>query len=75
MADIRTTIRENIKRLGYANNRQVRLYGQSFLLVSDPIVEGERVAFVEGVESKTRRVRRIRIPLPIVMIAQKSVRA
>lgn len=75
MTDLHTTIRDNIKRLGYAHNSHVKLYGQSFQLVSDPIVEGEKVVFVDGMESKSRNVRRVRIPLPIVIIARQAIRA
>lgn len=67
------TLSETIKKLGYAYNNYIRLYGEVLQLVSDPIVEGE-IVFVEGREIKSRRVKRLRIPLPVVMMAQQSLR-
>ena len=37
MTKERYTLCESIKRLGYARNNQVRLYGEVFDLVSDPV--------------------------------------
>jgi hypothetical protein len=65
---------DSIKKLGYAHNSHIRLYGELLQLVSDPIVEGEKIVFVEGMELKSRRVKRLRIPLPVVMMAPRSLR-
>lgn len=69
------SLRETIKRLGYAHNSHLKLYGESFRLVSDPIVEGDKVVFVEGMEIKTRSIKRLRIPLPVVIMARQSLRS
>ena len=68
------TLCEAIKRLGYARNNQVRLYGEVFDLVSDPVRVGELV-FVDAVERKSGQVRRVRIPSTIVQIARINRRA
>ena len=75
MTETHLTLCETIQRLGYAHNSQIKLYGESFQLLSDPIVEGEKAVFVDGREMKSHQVKRLRIPLPIVMMAQKSVRS
>ena len=64
------TLCETIKRLGYAQNNQVRLYGDVFDLVSDPVRVGENFVFVDAVEQKSGRVRRVRIPPTIVQMAR-----
>lgn len=69
------TLCEAIKRLGYARNNQVRLYGEVFDLVSDPISVGETLVFVDAVERKSGQVRRVRIPSTIVQIARINRRA
>ena len=69
------TLCEAIRRLGYARNNQVRLYGEIFDLVSDPISVGETLVFVEAVERKSGRIRRVRIPSTIVQIARINRRA
>ena len=66
---------ETIKRLGYAQDNQVRLYGEVFVLVSDPVSVGENFVFVDALERKSGRVRRIRIPSTIVQMARDKGRA
>jgi hypothetical protein len=69
------TLCETIKRLGYAQNNQVKLYGEVFDLVSDPVRMGENFVFVDAVEQKSGRVMRVRIPPAIVQMARKKRRA
>ena len=66
---------ETIKRLGYARNNRVRLYGEIFDLISDPISISETLVFVDAVERKSGQVRRVRIPATIVQIARINRRA
>jgi hypothetical protein len=58
------TLCETLKRLGYAKNNQVRLYGEVFDFV-----------FVDALERKSGQVRRVRIPMPIVQMARMKRRA
>ena len=69
------TLCETLKRLGYAQNNQVRLYGEVFDLVSDPVSVGENIVFVDALEQKSGQVRRVRIPLTIAQIARIKRRA
>src|SRR5947207_2609068 len=69
------TLCETIKRLGYAQNNQVRLYGEVFDLVSDPVSVGENFVFVDALEQKSGQVMRVRIPPTIVQIARIKRRA
>jgi hypothetical protein len=48
------TLCETIKRLGYAQNNQVRLYGGVFDLVSDPVSVGENFVFVDATGPEIR---------------------
>ena len=64
----------NIKRLGYVQNSQVRLYGEIFELVSDPFSVGDNLVFVDARERKTGQLRRVRIPLTITHRAQQERR-
>jgi len=68
------TLCETIKRLGYAQNNQVRLYGEVFELVSDPVSVGENFVFVDALEQKSGQVRRVRIPPTIVQTANVAQR-
>ena len=64
------TLCDKLKRLGYAPNIQVKLYGAVFELISDPIVESERLVFIDGIEKKSGERRRIRIPLVVLRMAE-----
>jgi hypothetical protein len=66
---------ERLKRLGFAQENQMKLYGEEFELLSDPLVMGDDLVFVDAIEKKSRQVRRIRIPLPIVNMASAERRA
>ena len=75
MTKAQSTLCTTIKRLGYAQNNQVRLYGELFELVSDPFTAGNNLVFVDALERKTGRLRRVRIPLNIVLTAKQKRRA
>jgi len=66
---------ETIKRLGYARNNQVKLYGKVFDLVSDPVSVGENLVFVDAMDRQSGQVRRVRIPPTIVQKARIKSRA
>jgi hypothetical protein len=53
----------------------VRLYGQIFHLVSDPISIGENLVFVDALDGKSGKVVRVRIPPTIVQMARIKGRA
>ena len=60
----------NLKRMGFTQDSQMRLYGQEFELMSDPIVMADDVVFVDAIERESGRSRRVRIPLTIVQRAR-----
>jgi len=66
---------ETIRRLGYAQNNQVKLYGEVFELVSNPVAVAEDFVFVDALDRKSGQVRRVRIPSTIVRMARIRRRA
>lgn len=66
------TLCERLKRLGYAPNIQMKLYGAVFELISDPIIESEKVVFIDGIDKKSGERRRIRIPLVVLRMAEAT---
>jgi hypothetical protein len=72
MTDLKISLSERIKRLGYSRQTQVKLYGAVFELVSDPVVMGDQLVFIDRIEKTTGSLRRIRIPLPIVLVAKQA---
>jgi len=65
-------LRSRLKQLGFTQENQMRLYGQEFELLSDPIVMGDGAVFVDAIEKRSRQTRRIRIPMPIVNMANSE---
>jgi hypothetical protein len=70
--DKQFVICERLRELGYASEGHIRLYGEEFYLVSDPIPDGDGFA-VEGIARGSRKSRYIRIPLSIVHTLRREV--
>lgn len=75
MTNKHANLSERLKRLGFSKEKQLKLYGEEFDLVSDPIVMGDELVFVDAIEKKSRQQRRVRVPLPIVHMANRELRA
>jgi len=63
---------ERLKKLGFTQESRMKLYGEEFELLSDPVIVGNGLVFVDVVESKSRTQRRVRIPLPIINMANNQ---
>ena len=50
----------------------MKLYGEVFELVGEPIVVADNVVLVDTTEKKSGLSRRVRIPLPIVHMARAA---
>jgi hypothetical protein len=70
--DKRQIICEKLQELGYAREKHIRLYGEEFHLVSNPIPDGDGFA-VEGITRKSGNIRRMRIPLSLVHTLRKEL--
>jgi hypothetical protein len=64
-----------LKKLGYASQHRVKLYGQDFQLLNDPVAMTEKLVVVDAVETKSGRTLRLRIPLNVVNMAQAQIAA
>jgi len=63
---------ERLKRLGFTTGTQMKLYGQIFDFLGEPIVLTDDVVFVDAREKKSGQARRIRVPLPVIHMANRS---
>lgn len=70
--DRQQMICEKLQELGYAREKHIRLYGEEFHLVSNPIPDGDGFA-VEGITRKSGNLRRMRIPLSLVHTLSKEL--
>jgi len=64
-----TSLCERIKRLGYVQGNQVKLYGEIFEVVSDPVALSEKIVFLEARERRSGDLRCIRIPINVIQVA------
>jgi hypothetical protein len=55
--------------MGFTQGNQMKIYGEDFQLLSEPIVMGDNLVLVDATEKKSGRLRRVRIPLPVVNMA------
>ncbi len=72
---MRADLCQRIKRLGYAQHHQITLYGQVFELLSDPFIIGQNIVFVDACEQRSGRFRRVRVPIKVVEIAKRDLKA
>jgi hypothetical protein len=61
-----------LQELGFAREKHIKLYGEEFELVSNPVPDGNGFA-VKGLTSGSNKVRRVRIPLTLVQTAHKEL--
>ncbi len=66
-----TFICERLRKMGYAPERHIRLYGEEFYLVSDPVPDGAGFA-VEGIARRSGAHRRIGVPLSLVVTIRQE---
>ena len=64
---------EKLRRMGYARERRIRLYGEEFDLVSNPVAEGDGFA-VDGIARTSGDHRRIGVPLSLVVTLRQELK-
>jgi hypothetical protein len=58
--------------MGYAEERRIRLYGEEFRLVSNPVPDGDGFS-VDGIARLSGDQRRIRVPLSLVVTIRREI--
>ena len=72
MTEKQVNLTARLKRLGFTRGNQMRLYGEVFELVSEPILIADDVVLMDATDKKSGLSRRVRIPLPIVKMASAA---
>jgi hypothetical protein len=72
MTEQQINLSARLKRLGFTKGNQMKLYGEVFEVVSEPILMADNVVLVDATEKKSGLSRRVRIPLPIVNMASAA---
>jgi hypothetical protein len=65
------SICKRLRELGYAQERDIKLYGEEFHLVSNPVSDGNGFV-VEGMTRFSVTARRVRIPISLVYTVEKE---
>jgi hypothetical protein len=63
---------KRLKVLGFTKGRQMKLYGEVFDLISEPISVADSVVLVDVTERKSGQSRLVPLPLPIVNMARAA---
>jgi hypothetical protein len=72
MTDKQSKVSTRLKRLGFDKGNQVKLYGEVFDIVGEPILIADEMIFLDATERKSGQLRRVRLPLPIVKMASAA---
>jgi hypothetical protein len=72
MTEKQIKVSTRLKRLGFAKGNQMKLYGEIFDVVGEPILMADEVVLVDATERKSGQLRRVRLPLPIVKMASAA---
>jgi hypothetical protein len=75
MKSSQESLSERLKQLGFAQQNRMRLYGQEFQLLSDPIIVKDHLVFVDAIEKSSGEMRRVRIPLSVLNMVRESRKA
>jgi hypothetical protein len=75
MTEKQINLSARLQRLGFTKGNQMKLYGEVFVVVSEPIFVADNVVLVDATERKSGQARRVRIPLPIVNMASAQLSA
>jgi len=61
-----------LQDMGYRQSKNIRIYGQEFIVISNPFPEGNGIA-VRAISKTESSERTVRIPLPVLQtIARKK---
>jgi hypothetical protein len=62
-----------LQRMGYAQSKRIRIYGQDFEAVSDPFPNKDGIA-IRAVSKQESQERTLQLPLPVVQMVTRQKR-
>ena len=72
MTEKQIKVSTTLKHLGFAKGNQMKLYGEVFDVIGEPILMTDEVVLLDATERKSGQLRRVRLPLPIVKMASAA---
>ena len=64
---------DQLQRMGYAQSKRIRIYGQEFEAVSNPFPNGSGIA-IRAFSKRETQARTLRLPLPVVQMVTRQKR-
>jgi hypothetical protein len=64
---------DQLQRIGYAQSKRIRIYGQEFEAVSDPFPNGDGIA-IKAFSKRETQARTLQLPLPVVQMVTRQKR-
>jgi hypothetical protein len=58
---------DRLQRMGYAQSKRIRIYGQEFEAVSNPFPHGDGIA-IQAFSKRETQARTLQLPLPVVQM-------
>src|SRR6202049_1044480 len=62
-----------LQRMGYAQSKRIRIYGQEFEAVSNPFPNGDGIA-IRAFSKRETQARTLQLPLPVVQMVTRQKR-
>ena len=62
---------DQLQRMGYAQSKRIRIYGQEFEVVSNPFPHGDGIA-IQAFSKQETQARTVRLPLPVVQMVTRQ---
>jgi hypothetical protein len=64
---------DQLQKMGYAQSKRIRIYGQEFEAVSNPFPNGEGIA-IRAFSKRETQARILQLPLPVVQMVTRQKR-
>jgi hypothetical protein len=62
---------DQLRRMGYAQSKRIRIYGQEFEAVSNPFPNGDGIA-IRAFSKRETQERTLQLPLPVVQMVKRQ---
>ena len=62
---------DRLQKMGYAEFKRIRIYGQEFEVVSNPFPQGDGIA-IRAFSKRETQTRTLRLPLPVVQMVTRQ---
>jgi hypothetical protein len=64
---------DQLQKMGYAQSKRIRIYGQEFEAVSNPFPNGDGIA-IRAFSKRETQARILQLPLPVVQMVTRQKR-